>query len=100
MGIEAVLKLAIHLFIQLTVGSATRGNMLDMGNLAVISGLGTEMIKKSLNFHNSLSLHANNLDFIIEYLDIEAGTNHKVDYSRKNLIGMPIVIADTADPYR
>jgi hypothetical protein len=40
-------------------------------------------------------LNAYYLDFVIEYLDIEATSDNEVDYPGKDLIGMPVIIADT-----
>jgi hypothetical protein len=56
------------------------------------------VIKKSLNFHYIFRLNADNLDFIIKNLDVEAAAGDEIDDAGEHLIGMPSVITDAANP--
>jgi hypothetical protein len=41
-----------------------------------------------------------NLDFVIDYLGFSSAVTNKVNYLRQDFVGMPTVIADTANSQR
>ena len=47
----------------------------------------------------TLSLNADNLDFVIENLYFKATMHHKVNYPGEDLVGKPSVITDAANAY-
>jgi hypothetical protein len=55
------------------------------------------MVQKSRYLHYSPFLDTDYFDSVIEYLDIEATADDEVDHPGKHLIGVPVIIADTAD---
>ena len=72
--------------------------MLNVGNLTPVSGQGFQMVKEGGNFHGRLKIY--NLNFIVEHLDIKVAVNHRIHHLGQDLIGMPPIITDVADPYR
>jgi hypothetical protein len=58
------------------------------------------VVQESLDFHNRPTLDVNNLDFVVEYLDVEVTTLDESDNLREYLVAETLIITDTAEPYR
>jgi len=48
----------------------------------------------------SSALKSQNLDFVVDYLGFNSAVANEVNYLRQDFVGMPTVIADTADSQR
>jgi hypothetical protein len=95
--IEAVLKLPDQRLIQFSVAGGTIGNVLNVGNLTIISGLRLKMIEEGRDFHSN-PLNADNLDFVIQYLYLEATVSNEVNYLGKDLIGISLIVTNATNP--
>jgi hypothetical protein len=96
---EAVFQAGGQGCVQFGVAGITGRDMFNMNNLLPITGLGGEVTEKSRGIHGD-SLKGQYFNLIVEYLYLKATLDDKIDHLGQDFIGMPLVVADTADAQR